>query len=59
VTFGGTAATGVTVVNATTITAVTPAHAAGVVDVVVTTPGGTGTGAGRVRFKVMRSRLSV
>ena len=46
VTFGGTAATGVTVVNATTITAVTPAHAAGVVNVAVTTPGGTGTGSG-------------
>jgi IPT/TIG domain len=34
------------VVNATTISAVTPAHAAGVVDVAVTTPGGTGTGSG-------------
>ncbi|MBB5048945.1 hypothetical protein HNR60_003716 [Rhodopseudomonas rhenobacensis] len=46
VTIGGTAATGVTVVSATTITATTPAHAAGVVSVAVTTPGGTGTGAG-------------
>ncbi|WP_246700860.1 IPT/TIG domain-containing protein [Rhodopseudomonas sp. BR0M22] len=46
VTIGGAAATGVTVVNATTITATTPAHAAGSVDVVVTTPGGTGTGTG-------------
>jgi signal transduction histidine kinase len=36
VTFGGTPATGVTVVNSTTITATTPAHAAGQVDVVVT-----------------------
>jgi hypothetical protein len=35
-TFGGSAATGVTVVNATTITAVTPAHAAGAVSVTVT-----------------------
>jgi hypothetical protein len=44
VTFGGTAATGVTVVNATTITATTPAHAAGAVNVVVTIPvGGSGT----------------
>jgi hypothetical protein len=43
VTFGGTAATGITVVNATTITATTPAHAAGAVNVVVTTPGGAGT----------------
>ena len=33
---GGTAATGVAVVNATTITASTPAHAAGAVSVVVT-----------------------
>ena len=38
VTFGGTAATGVTVVNGTTITCTTPAHAAGAVTVVVTNP---------------------
>lgn len=44
VTFGGTVATVFTVVNATTITATTPAHAAAAVDVVVTTPSGTGTG---------------
>lgn len=43
VTFGGTAATSVTVVNATTLTAILPAHAAGYVDVSVTTPGGTAT----------------
>jgi hypothetical protein len=36
VTFGGVAATGVTVVNATTITCTTPAHAVGPVAVVVT-----------------------
>ena len=46
VTFGGTAATNVIVVNATTITATTPAHAAGSVDVAVTTPGGTGSKTG-------------
>jgi len=46
VTIGGVAATPFTVVNATTITATTGAHAAGVVDVVVTTPVGTGTGTG-------------
>jgi len=40
VTFGGTAATNVTVVTTTTITATTPARAEGVVDVVVTMPGG-------------------
>ncbi|WP_196398880.1 IPT/TIG domain-containing protein, partial [Legionella saoudiensis] len=35
VTLGGTAATNVTVVNSTTLTAVTPAHTSGAVDVVV------------------------
>ena len=50
VTIGGVAATSFTVVNATTITAVTPAHAAGAVDVAVTTPGGTGTGTASTRM---------
>jgi acid phosphatase len=40
VTFGGTAATNVNVAGSTTITAVTPAHASGPVNVVVTNPGG-------------------
>ena len=40
VTFGGTPATAVVVVNAYTITATAPAHAAGTVDVRVTTPNG-------------------
>ena len=44
VTIGGAAATIVTVSSATTILATTPAHAPGPVSVVVTTPGGTGTG---------------
>jgi len=39
VTFGGAAATGVNVASATSITATTPAHAAGVVDVVVSLAG--------------------
>lgn len=39
VSFGGTAATGVAVLNATTIRATAPAHAAGTVDVSVTIPG--------------------
>ena len=39
VTFGGVAATNVVVVNTTTITATTPAHAAGAVDVVVADAG--------------------
>src|SRR6185436_6595269 len=44
VTLGGTAATGVTVVNSTTITATTPARAAGSVNVTVTnTDGQSGT----------------
>ncbi|MBI3652031.1 MAG: IPT/TIG domain-containing protein [Acidobacteria bacterium] len=38
VTFGGTAASNINVANSTTITATTPAHAAGVVNVVVTNP---------------------
>ncbi len=42
VTFGGTAAS-FTVNSATSITATTPAHAAGAVNVAVTTPGGTAT----------------
>ncbi|HEX7486280.1 MAG TPA: IPT/TIG domain-containing protein, partial [Vicinamibacterales bacterium] len=40
---GGAAATSVEVIDATSLTAVTPAHAAGAVDVVVTTPAGTAT----------------
>ena len=41
VSFGGTAATHMTVVNDTIVTATAPAHAAGAVDVTITTPGGT------------------
>jgi hypothetical protein len=40
VTFGGTAATAVVVVNPSTITCTTPAHVAGTVDTRVTTPNG-------------------
>lgn len=40
VTFGGTAASGVTVASSTQIQATVPAHAAGAVDVTVTNPGG-------------------
>ncbi|WP_423064228.1 IPT/TIG domain-containing protein [Candidiatus Paracoxiella cheracis] len=42
-TFDGVAATDFTVVNDTTITCTTPAHAAGSVNVAVTGPGGSGT----------------
>jgi large repetitive protein len=38
VTFGGVAATAVTLADETSVTAVAPAHAAGAVDVVVTNP---------------------
>ena len=50
VTFGGTAATGITVESATSITATTPVGAVGAVDVAVTTPGGTGTGTGAFSY---------
>ena len=43
VSIGGVAATGVTVTSATTLTATTGAHAAGALDVTVTTPGGNAT----------------
>ena len=47
VAFGaGNPATGVAVVNATTITCLSPLHSAGVVDVMVTTPAGTSSAAG-------------
>ncbi len=44
VTFGGVAATNVSVFDSTHINATTPAHAAGAVDIVVTTPLGITTG---------------
>jgi len=43
VTFGGGSATSVNVIDSTTVTAVTPAHAAGAVDVMIATPGGGAT----------------
>lgn len=49
-TFGGTAATSFAVNSPTSISAVVPAHAAGQVDVVVTTPRGTFTLAGGYTF---------
>ena len=45
-TFGGFAATTFTVISTTQINATTPAHAAGLVDVDVIAPGGTGIGTG-------------
>ncbi len=52
VSFGGTPAPSFTIDSATMITATTPARPAGVVDVVVTTPGGTATGTGLFTYGV-------
>lgn len=43
VTFDGMNATSINVVNSSTVTAVTPAHVVGAVDVVITTPSGSAT----------------
>ncbi|MEI5679504.1 MULTISPECIES: putative Ig domain-containing protein [unclassified Mesorhizobium] len=55
VTFGGTEATSFTVDSATQITATTPTHAEGAVDVVVTTPGGSATATGAFTYEVPAS----
>jgi hypothetical protein len=52
--FGGTAATSFTVDSDIQITATTPAHAAGPVDVAVTTPGGTSTLPGLFAYLPLR-----
>ncbi|MDX6373283.1 MAG: hypothetical protein QOD98_2271, partial [Nocardioidaceae bacterium] len=57
--FGGVLATGVTVVSATQATAVAPAHAAGAVDVSVTTPGGTATLTGGYTYVAAPSLTAV
>ena len=62
VTFGGAAATGVTVVSSTSITATTPAHAAGAVSVVATnTDGQSGTlnNARGYPLRIVRSCISI
>jgi len=53
VTFGGTAATSFTVDSPLQITATTPAHAAGAVNVVITTAGGTATGTGAYTYAII------
>ena len=60
VAFGGTAAASFTVNSATSITAVTPADAAGTVDVVVTTPAGTSiiTGADQFTFTKVNQTIT-
>ena len=50
VTFGGTAATSVVVVSNTSITCVAPAHAAGVVDVIVTNASGAASASSTDKF---------
>ncbi len=59
VTLGGTAATGVTVVSSTSITATTPSHAVGPVDVVVTNKNGqSGTLAEGYTYKSASSAIA-
>ena len=53
VTFGGVAATSVTLNGSSSITAVTGARTAGTVDVVVTTPGGSATLAGAYTYTIV------
>ena len=55
--FGGTAATNVTVVDAVTLTARTPAHATGAVDVAITTGKGNTASAGAYRFTGSKRRV--
>lgn len=55
VTFGGTAATSFTVLSATSLYAIAPAHAVGTEDIVVTNPDGSGTGAGAYTFTLAAS----
>jgi PKD repeat protein len=50
VSFGGSAATGVSFVDSGTLNATTPAHSAGAVDVSVTNPSGGGTGTAGAAF---------
>jgi hypothetical protein len=58
VTFGGTAATGLVVVSDTTITCNAPPHLPGTVDIVVTNPDGSGTGASLFSYlQVLQSAL--
>jgi hypothetical protein len=61
VTVGGVAATNVTVVSPTQITATTPAHAQALVDVVVSTGGGASpvSAADRYQYEALPSLLSV
>lgn len=57
VSFGDTPAVSFSVVNATTVTAVSPAHAPGEVDLTVTTPGGTTSAGPWSTFTYLTSAL--
>ena len=57
VSFGGAAATDVTVVDAVTLTARTPAHATGPVDVVISTSKGSTSSASAYRFLAAKRRV--
>lgn len=59
VSFGGTPAASFAVVNDTTITATTAAHAAGVVDVTVVTPAGTATRANSFTYVLLEPEIVV
>lgn len=59
VTFGGVAATSFAVTGATAITAVTSPHAAGAVDVVVTTPGGAAVLPAGFRYQTLATDTTI
>jgi hypothetical protein len=58
VTFGGVAATGLDVESASSLSVVSPAHAAGAVDVVVTTPGGSSATSAGATFTYVEAPLA-
>ena len=58
VTFGGTAAASFTIDSATQVTATTPAHAAGAVNVAVTTPGGVAVRSGGFTYVAVVPAIS-
>jgi len=59
VSIGGNTTTGFSVVSGTSITATTPLHAAGLVDVIVTTPNGTATGTNVYTYVALPTVTSV
>lgn len=58
VTLGGTPASSVVTVSPTTITAITPAHAAGLVNLVVTNTSGSGTRAGAYTYRAPQPNVT-